>query len=130
MVYGAVGDAAMLVHFAFLVFVTIGGFLAWRWHRLIWLHLAAAGWALVILAFGPLCPLTGIENWAREHTGRAKLRGTGFIDNYLEGVVYPARYTGLLQTLVAVAVAISWAGYLAGYLSRRRRLAAASRRHT
>jgi hypothetical protein len=125
-VYGAVRDAAMLVHFAFLVFVAVGGFLAWRWHRLIWAHLAVAAWAFLIVTVGQPCPLTGIEDWARERAGQERLRGTGFIDNYLEGVVYPARYTGLLQTLIALAVAVSWAGYLA----RRRRRAPAAPRHT
>jgi hypothetical protein len=125
-VYGAVRDAAMLVHFAFLVFLTVGGFLAWRWHRLIWVHLAVAAWAFLIVTVGQPCPLTGIEDWARERAGQERLRGTGFIDNYLEGVIYPARYTWLLQTLVALAVAVAWAGYLA----RRRRRAPATPRHT
>lgn len=102
----------MLVHFGFLVFVTLGGFLAWRWRRLIAVHLAVSAWAFVIVVFGPPCPLTGIENWARTHAGETPLHGTGFIDNYLEGVVYPARYTGLLQALVAVAVVVSWVGYV------------------
>lgn len=108
----------MLVHFGFLVFVTLGGFLAWRWRRLIWVHLVVSAWAFVIVVFGPACPLTGVENWARTHAGETPLHGTGFIDNYLEGVVYPARYTGLLQALVALAVLVSWVGYVV----RRRRV--------
>lgn len=112
MAYRIVGDVTMLVHFGFLVFVAVGGFLAWRWPRLIWAHLAVSAWASVIVLFGPPCPLTGIESWARTHAGETPLHGTGFIDNYLEGVVYPARYTGLLQALVAVAVVASWVGYV------------------
>jgi hypothetical protein len=34
----------------------------------------------------------------------------GFVDRYVEGVIYPERYTGLVQVLVAVVVTISWAG--------------------
>ncbi|HET7279637.1 MAG TPA: DUF2784 domain-containing protein [Dermatophilaceae bacterium] len=112
MVYRIVGDATMLVHFGFLVFVTLGGFLAWRWRRLIGVHLVVSAWAFVIVVLGPPCPLTGIENWARTQAGETPLHGTGFIDNYLEGVVYPARYTGLLQALVALAVVVSWVGYV------------------
>jgi hypothetical protein len=40
--YRLLGDAVMLVHFAFLVFVVTGGFLAWRWPWVIcsrhWMH--------------------------------------------------------------------------------------------
>jgi hypothetical protein len=32
--------AAMAAHFAFLAFGVLGGFLAWRWPRLIWFQLA------------------------------------------------------------------------------------------
>lgn len=120
MLYRVIGDAAMLVHFGFLVFLTVGGFLAWRWRRLIWAHLAVAGWGVVNVVWGPPCPLTSAENWARSHYGEAPLKGTGFIDNYLEGVVYPERYTGLLQALVGTAVLVSWVGFV-----RRRRPGAA-----
>lgn len=115
--YRVLGDATMVVHFAFLGYVVAGGFLAWRWPAAIWPHLAAAGWGLVSIVFHVECPLTYLEDWARRRGGEPGLT-TGFIDHYLTGVVYPDRYAGLVQVLVVVAVAVSWTGVL--IRSRRR----------
>ena len=101
--------AAMAVHFAFLAYVVTGGLLAWRWRWAIWPHLAAAGWGLAVTVGHLNCPLTHVEDWARRGAGEPALTG-GFIDHYLTGVVYPVRYTLLVQVLVALVVAGSWAG--------------------
>lgn len=97
----------MVVHFAFLAYVVVGGFIAWRWPRAFWPHLAAAMWGGGIVIWHWTCPLTYVENWGRQQAGERGLR-TGFIDHYLEGVIYPERYTGPLQFLVFSAIAISW----------------------
>ncbi|WP_353951805.1 DUF2784 domain-containing protein [Knoellia sp. S7-12] len=111
--HAVLADAVMLVHFAFLVFLVFGGFLAWRWPRLIWVHVLAAAWGFSTVAFSLPCPLTDVEDWARERAGEATLSGSGFIDHYIEGVLYPDRYTALLQGLVGVAVVASWCGFIA-----------------
>jgi hypothetical protein len=107
----------LVLHFAYLGYVVVGGFLAWRWPRTIWLHLATAGWGLVIVTnpWGWRCPLTDAEYWARGRAGQAR-PAAGFIDRYLEGVLYPERYGWLLQVLAGGLVVGSWAGY---YLRRR-----------
>ncbi|BBH71625.1 hypothetical protein ACTI_83100 [Actinoplanes sp. OR16] len=102
-------DATMVLHFAFVAFVVAGGFLAWRWPRAIIPHLIAAGWGLAIALFRFGCPLTWVEDRARERAGDASLAG-GFIDTYLTGVIYPERYLVQVQVLAAVAVAVSWTG--------------------
>ena len=118
--YRVLADATMLLHFAFLVWVVAGGFVAWRWPRAIRWHLLAGAWGLAIVVFGFNCPLTWVEDRAREAAGEAGL-SRGFIDTYLTGVIYPERYLVQAQALVAVAVAISWAGFVL-----RRRSAALS----
>ncbi|MEV0270564.1 DUF2784 domain-containing protein [Hamadaea sp. NPDC050747] len=115
--YRLVAEATMVVHFGLLVFLVVGGFLAWRWPWVIWPHLAMATWGLTSTVFGWHCPLTAVEDWARRGAGEAGL-SRGFIDTYLTGVVYPARYTTLIQVTVGVVVAISWIGFVL----RRRRL--------
>jgi hypothetical protein len=107
----------LVVHFAYLAFVVFGGFLSWRWPRLFWPHLAAAGWGLAVVALSLRCPLTTAENWARVRAGLAP-EARGFIDRYIEGVLYPARFTVLLQTLAGLLVIGSWVG---AYLFRRNR---------
>jgi hypothetical protein len=99
----------LIAHFAYLAYVVVGGFLAWRWPWTVWPHLAAAGWGLFIVTnpFGWHCPLTYAEHWSRQRAGQEGF-DAGFVDRYLEGVLYPAQYTRLLQVLVAVLVATSW----------------------
>ncbi|HWG99154.1 MAG TPA: DUF2784 domain-containing protein [Pilimelia sp.] len=123
MPYRVLADATMLLHLAFLAYVALGGFLAWRWPRAIWAHLAAVGWGLATVALRLNCPLTHIEDWARRRAGQRGLPD-GFVDHYLTGVVYPERHTGLAQLAVAAAVAVSWAGLTA----RRRRATGVRRR--
>jgi hypothetical protein len=115
--YRLLASAVLVLHAAYLAYVVAGGFLAWRWPRTIWLHLMAAAWGLVVVGAQLNCPLTYAEDWARRRAGDAGL-SRGFIDTYVEGVLYPERDAGLMQTLAAVGVFVSWAGFL---LLRRRR---------
>lgn len=106
--YRLIADVAMLLHFAFLAFMVVGGFLAWRWPWVIWPHLATAAYGLFNVLIGWECPLTHVENWGRERAGDAGLPATGFIDHYLAGVIYPQEHETLIQLGVAVVVVISW----------------------
>ncbi|MFI6044801.1 DUF2784 domain-containing protein [Nocardia sp. NPDC051321] len=117
MLYRLLADATAAAHFVFVAYVVVGGFLAWRWPRSIWLHLIAFGWGFSTVLFGLDCPLTYLENWARHRAGEAGLPSSGFIDHYITGVLYPENALGLVRVLVAVCVAVSWVGY--GWLRRR-----------
>ncbi|MGH8824578.1 MAG: DUF2784 domain-containing protein [Jiangellaceae bacterium] len=121
MLYQVLTTVILGLHFAFVVYVVLGGFLAWRWPRAIWPHLLAAGWGLAIVAERVDCPLTWAEGWSRQQAGEAGVT-KGFIDRYVEGVLYPERYAGLVQAVCAGVVAVSWAGAYA--LWRRHRHAA------
>jgi uncharacterized protein DUF2784 len=106
--YRWLADAVIAVHFAFLAYVIVGGFVALRWRWTIWTHLAACAWAVAILTVpGLVCPLTTAQNWAADRGGEARYTG-GFIDRYIENVIYPARYTPIVQAVVGLAVLISW----------------------
>jgi Na+/proline symporter len=117
--YRVLAETTMVVHFAVLVFLVVGGFLAWRWRPVIWPHLAIATWGLTSTVFVWACPLTMLQDWARRRGGEAGLR-TGFIDTYLTGVIYPERYTTQIQVSIGVVVALSWVGVV--LVRRRRRL--------
>ena len=117
--YALLADLVMLLHFTFLAFVVFGGFLALKWPRLIWSHVLLVAWGFSTIAFSIRCPLTDVEDWARTSAGEAKLTGTGFIDHYVEGVLYPEDYTRLLQAAAAVVVAGSWVGFVMRRRSRR-----------
>jgi len=107
-VFETLAYAVVVTHFAFLAFVLFGGFVAVRARWVRWTHLAAVAWAVAIVTVpGLLCPLTVAEDWARRHAGLASYRG-GFVDRYVEGVLYPARDTPYVQAGVAVLVLGSW----------------------
>jgi uncharacterized protein DUF2784 len=116
--YQLLAEVVMLLHFGFLVYVALGGFLAWRWPWLIVPHVAATVWGALNATVGVPCPLTAWEDAARRRAGELGLP-RGFIDTYLTGVVYPEEHLFTAQLLVATLVAVSWAGFLV----RRRRAA-------
>lgn len=122
MPYRFLVDATVLVHLAFLAYVVVGGFLAWRWRRTIWLHVVAVAWGFGTVLVGMDCPLTHLENWARAKAGEQQLPSDGFIAHYLTGVLYPTNAVDLVRALVAVCVVASWIGFLLPRLrgSRRR----------
>jgi hypothetical protein len=117
--YRLVADAAMVAHFAFLAYLVVGGFLAWWWPWTIWTHVAVCVYGLLNVLVGWPCPLTHVEDWGRAGAGEETLPGTGFIDHYLAGVVYPTDHETVVRALVAVVVLGSWVGFLI----RRRRVA-------
>jgi hypothetical protein len=105
----ALADLVVVVHLAFILFVGLGALLAWRWPRLVWLHVPAALYGIAIIAVGFDCPLTPLEKHFRRLAGDAGYEG-GFVDRYLEGVVYPGDATPVLQALGAVAVVVGYGG--------------------
>lgn len=103
-------------HFAYLVYVPSGGFLALRWPRTMALHVPAVAWGVAVLGLRLPCPLTSLEAWARRRAGMDPLPTTGFVDRYVAGLLYPSGRTGVAQALAFVAAAISWGMFGARHL--------------
>jgi Protein of Unknown function (DUF2784) len=108
-------------HFAFIGYLVIGGFLALRWPRTIWLHLPVVAWGVGIVTVKYDCPLTWLEQRARHAAGVAPLR-EGFIDHYITGVLYPASDVKVVEAVVMLIVVTSWITYA---VTMRRRAARA-----
>lgn len=108
MPYSALADVVVVLHLLFLVFVVVGGVAAWRWRGLLWLHMPALVWGLLSITVGLACPLTSLEKHLR-HLARDDGYEGGFVDHYVEDVVYPADLTPLLWAVAAVAVVIGYA---------------------
>jgi len=117
--YAAIADLAMLAHFAFLVVLVLGGFAAWRWPRLIVVHVGLAIWGVLNAVVKVPCPLTAVEDWARRQGGEQGLPD-GFIDRYLTGVVYPEGNLAAIQLGVACVILASWIGLIVRLRRRRR----------
>ena len=100
-------------HFAFLIYLPAGGFLALRWRRTIWLHVPVVLWGIASVVLHLGCPLTALERWTRTQAGMTPLGSAGFIDHYITGVVYPSGATGYAQLAIFLTVTVSWAAYAA-----------------
>jgi hypothetical protein len=123
MVSRLMADVLVALHLAFIVFVVAGGFLAWRWRRLAWLHAPVAAWGAAIEFGGWICPLTPLENHFRIQAGQAGYAG-GFIEHYLIPIIYPGELTTTVRFALGAAVLVVNAvayGVLAGKGNRGQR---------
>ncbi|GAB3801788.1 DUF2784 domain-containing protein [Micromonospora zhanjiangensis] len=117
--YRLLTTVIVALHFGFLGYLLFGGFLAWRWPRTGWAHLAAAGWGIAVVVARLNCPLTWAEAWSRQRAGEPAPT-SGFIARYVDGVLYPAGYTAVAQAVVVLLVAASWTGLLLRRRAARR----------
>jgi hypothetical protein len=115
------GDVVMVFHGGMLVFFVLGAFLAWRWAKVIWVHLGIVAWnlAIVILDFG--CPVTWTEKYFRGKGGESVYQ-SGYINHYLDGHLWPEGATPVAEKVGFALVLIGYAGFFV--LRHRRRTAA------
>jgi hypothetical protein len=106
--YSAAVALTVGTHFAYLIYLPSGGFLALRWPRTIRLHVLAVVWGIGVVWLHFPCPLTSLEQWARTRAEMDPLPAGGFIDRYAAGVLYPSNRTGVAQALAFFAAAVSW----------------------
>ncbi|MDP2480546.1 MAG: DUF2784 domain-containing protein [Candidatus Palauibacterales bacterium] len=125
MVPRILADLVLLSHAAFVLFVAAGGFLALRWRRVAWAHVPCALYGAAIELVGWVCPLTPLEQRLRRAAGQAGYAG-GFLDHYLRGVLYPARWEHIHLGLGVAVVA----GNAALYVVAVRRWRSRSRTRT
>jgi len=105
-------------HLAFVVWVVFGA-MCTRGHRLLrGLHLATLAWSVVV-EMGPWpCPLTRLENWLEMRAGVPAYRG-GFIEHYLDKIVYPDIPPALLTLGALLVVAANLVIYVQRFRHRR-----------
>ena len=120
MTYRLLADLVVLVHFGFVLFVVLGGALVIRWPKAAWIHLPAAGWAVLVELSGWICPLTPLENRLRVLAG-SQGYADSFIAHYLLPVLYPQQLTRRIQIVLAFLVVLINAAVYAYILHRRRR---------
>jgi len=102
MPYALLADLVLILHATFIVFVVLGGLLV-LWRRpLVWLHIPAAAWGILIEFQGWICPLTYLENDLRRAAGGSGYAG-GFVDHYLAPLVYPEALTTETQVVLGSA---------------------------
>lgn len=111
MIYRALADGVVVVHGLFVAFVMLGAFLALRWRWLVWLHVPAVIWGILIEYAGWICPLTPLENSLRARAGETAYSGD-FIQHYLLGALYPHGLTRTTQyVLGSIALLVNLVAY-------------------
>lgn len=88
MIYRILADITLGLHFAFILFVVLGGLLVFRYRWIAWIHLPTAIWGALISIVGWTCPLTPLENHLRQMGGRAGY-SDGFVEEYVLSLIYP-----------------------------------------
>jgi Protein of Unknown function (DUF2784) len=104
-IYRLLADLVVLAHLGFVVLAVLGGLLALRWRRFVWIHLSAVIWAATVEFFGWVCPLTPLENRLRARAGEAAY-SSDFIARYLLPVLYPEGLTRELQIALGIFVIV------------------------
>ena len=122
--YGTLATLVVLLHFAFILFVVLGGLLAVRWPRAAWVHLPLAGWGAFVELSGRVCPLTPLENRLRQMAGSGGYAGD-FLDQYLVRLIYPPGLTREMQIALGIGVVLLNVGVYAWAIRRRPASAAA-----
>jgi Protein of Unknown function (DUF2784) len=99
-------DLVVVLHFGFVAFVALGGFLVIRSPKIAWAHVPAAVWGIGIELTGWICPLTPLENALRARAGGAEYEGD-FVARYLLPVLYPEGLTRETQLVLGAGVALA-----------------------
>ena len=121
-------DIVVLLHFAFILFVILGGLPAFRWPRIMWLHLPSAFWGAMVELADWFCPLTHLENALRRGAGGAY--SSGFIEHYIMPVMYPAGLTTDMRIVLGSGVVVVNSAIYGLLFWKRRRTGNAKQRGT
>jgi len=114
-------DTIVVLHFSFVLFVLFGALLLLKWRWLIWLHIPALIWGILVELNGWFCPLTPLENRLREHAGLGQYHGD-FVMHYIMPVLYPVSLTRNLQILFGmIVIAVNIFIYVYIFLIRQRK---------
>jgi hypothetical protein len=106
---GVLAAATVVIHFAVLLYIGLGGFLAWKWPKTIFVHLFFAAWGVIVNVLPVDCPLTALENYFRRQQGLGDLPD-GFNEHYIIGVLFPADYIDVVAIGALVVVVVSYVG--------------------
>jgi hypothetical protein len=97
--------AIAIAHLLFILFVLFGGFLVLKWPKVMWVHLPAATWGMLIEFGGWYCPLTRWENHFLRAAGRAGYSG-GFVGHYIMPLIYPSGLTRGMEVAIGALVLV------------------------
>jgi hypothetical protein len=110
-------DATVAIHILALIYIGLGGFLAWRWPKAALVHIFFAFWGIAVNVFPLACPLTSAEDFFRAKQGLGPLPG-GFNAYYLYDTVIPRAMLPLVAVTAVTLVVVSYVGAWQRYKHR------------
>lgn len=102
MIYSILADSVFVLHLCFVLFVIFGGLLVLRKRWILWLHIPAVVWAILVEFLQLFCPLTTLEIRLKQLGGERGYEG-GFIEYYASAILY-AHVTPQIQIFLGVLV--------------------------
>ena len=117
MLYRLLANTVVIIHVGFVAFVVLGGFLAWRWRHIAWLHIPMALYGAAIEFVGWVCPLTPLENHFRRLANQSGYEG-GFVEHYILPILYPVNWSIDLRIALGIVVLVVNAAAYAVYFWR------------
>jgi hypothetical protein len=106
---GFLADVTVFVHFTALLYIGLGGFLAWRWPRSLYVHVLFAAWGFIVNLLPVPCPLTALEDWFRGMQGLGPLPG-GFNEYYIYDKIIPRELLPVIAAGAIIVVIVSYVG--------------------
>lgn len=118
MPYRFLADLVVVLHFAVVIFVVLGGALVVFRRGIAWIHLPIVAWVIFAELFQRICPLTYLENWLRNR-GLGETYQGDFVAHYIMPVLYPDGLTPRIQITLGLAVFLINAGLYAFAFMRK-----------
>lgn len=101
-----VADLILLVHLAFVLFVSAGAVAVLFRPRLAIIHIPCVAYGAAIELVGWVCPLTPLEQSLRRQAGQEGYTG-GFIEHYVGDLLYPADWNEIRLWLALGLVGVN-----------------------
>lgn len=99
-------DIVVAVHFGWILFLIGGAVIGQRVRWVMWTHLTALGYSVLLQVFSWTCPLTYLELWLWNRTPSGSYSGS-FIAHYLEKLIYMEIPRCLLLVLTGIIIGTS-----------------------
>jgi hypothetical protein len=112
MLYRLLGDAVIILHFLWILFIFFGLPIGIKYARLIWVHLGGLVFTLILNIGGWFCPLTYLENYLYSlYNPRLTYPGS-FIGQSLQKLIYLDVEEANLRIAAVIWVAVNMGGYV------------------
>ncbi|VAW73457.1 putative membrane protein [hydrothermal vent metagenome] len=103
MLYRILADIVLIFHMIFILFAVFGGLLILCRKWVLYIHIPAAVWGILVELMHWTCPLTSSENYLRKMAGDSGYSGD-FIEHYLLAIIYPQGLTPQIQLVLGLLV--------------------------